>query len=159
MKICVFGAGTIGGHVAAQLAKGGANVSVVARGAQLAAIRDNGLTVTNDDETFNVAVAASDDPATLGHQDAVIVTVKAPALPSGRQRHRAAAGPGHAGGLRHERHTLVVFPRPRRSTGRPTAGEAGPRRSAVARRRPPERHMGRALFGLHRHRTGCHPGG
>jgi 2-dehydropantoate 2-reductase len=82
MKICVFGAGAIGGHVAARLAKGGADVSVVARGAQLAAIRENGLTVTYDDETFNVAVAASDDPATLGRQDAVIVTVKAPALPS-----------------------------------------------------------------------------
>jgi 2-dehydropantoate 2-reductase len=82
VKICVFGAGAIGGHVAARLAKGGVEVSVVARGAQLAAIRDNGLTVTNDDGTFTVAVEASDDPASLGRQDAVIVTVKAPALPS-----------------------------------------------------------------------------
>ena len=82
MKICVYGAGAIGGHVAARLAKGGADVSVVARGAQLAAIRSNGLTVNHEEGTFTVPVAASDNPADLGRQDAVIVTVKAPALPS-----------------------------------------------------------------------------
>jgi len=82
MRICVYGAGAIGGHVAARLARGGADVSVVARGLHLAAIRANGLTVGNPDETFTVRVAASDDPAALGPQDAVIVTVKAPALRS-----------------------------------------------------------------------------
>jgi 2-dehydropantoate 2-reductase len=82
MKICVYGAGAIGGHVAARLAKGGADVSVVARGPHLAAMQDRGLTVTSPDETFTVPVRATDDPRTLGVQDAVIVTVKAPALPS-----------------------------------------------------------------------------
>jgi 2-dehydropantoate 2-reductase len=82
MKICVYGAGAIGGHVAARLARGGAAVSVVVRGANLAAIRANGLTVRMPDESFTVSVAATDDPATLGPQDAVVVTAKAPALAS-----------------------------------------------------------------------------
>jgi 2-dehydropantoate 2-reductase len=82
MRICVYGAGAIGGHVAARLAKGGADVSVIARGAQLAAIQAQGLTLVHDEGSFNVPVTASDDPAALGRQDAVIVTVKAPSLPS-----------------------------------------------------------------------------
>ena len=53
----------------------------MARGAHLAAIRANGLTVETPDETLTVRVAASDNPADLGPQDIVLVTVKAPALP------------------------------------------------------------------------------
>jgi 2-dehydropantoate 2-reductase len=82
MRLCVFGAGAIGGHIAARLAKGGADVSVVARGAHLTAIQEHGLTVNSDDGSFTVGVAASNDPSALGPQDAVIVTVKAPALPT-----------------------------------------------------------------------------
>ena len=82
MKICVFGAGAVGGHVAARLAKGGADVSVVARGANLAAMQAGGLHVRAPGEAFHAAVTASDDPAALGPQDAVFVTLKAPALPS-----------------------------------------------------------------------------
>ncbi len=82
MKVCVFGAGAVGGHVAGRLAKGGAEVSVVTRGAQLQAIRDNGLTVLAADGEIRARVAASDDPRRLGRQDWVIVTVKAPALSS-----------------------------------------------------------------------------
>jgi 2-dehydropantoate 2-reductase len=55
---------------------------VVARGAHLAAIRANGLTVESPDATINVKLPAAHDPAELGPQDAVIVTVKAPALPA-----------------------------------------------------------------------------
>ncbi len=82
MRICVFGAGAIGGFIAGYLARSGADVSVVARGAHLAAIRANGLTVEATDETFTVPVRASDDPAELGVQDGVLVAVKAPALPT-----------------------------------------------------------------------------
>jgi 2-dehydropantoate 2-reductase len=82
MKVCVFGAGAIGGHLAGRLARGGAAVSVVARGAYLDAIRERGLTVEARDATFHADVTASDDPAALGPQDAVIVTVKGHALPS-----------------------------------------------------------------------------
>ncbi len=81
MRICVFGAGSVGGYLAGFLAKGGNDVSVVARGAHLAAIRANGLTVETPDGSINAKLAASDNPAELGPQDAVLVTVKAPALP------------------------------------------------------------------------------
>jgi 2-dehydropantoate 2-reductase len=82
MRICVFGAGSVGGYLAGYLAKGGIEVSVVARGAHLAAIRANGLTVETPDSAITAKLPASDDPADLGTQDAVIVAVKAPALPS-----------------------------------------------------------------------------
>ena len=81
MKICIFGAGAIGGFIAGYMARAGIEVSVVARGAHLQAIRDKGLTVEAPDERFTVAVHASDNPAELGIQDGVLVTVKAPALP------------------------------------------------------------------------------
>lgn len=82
MRICIFGAGAVGGYLAASLAQGGTEVSVVARGAHLAAIRASGLTLETQDATNTVRVAASDVPADLGPQDAVLVTVKAPALSS-----------------------------------------------------------------------------
>ncbi len=81
MRICVYGAGAIGGHVAARLAKGGAEVSVVARGAHLRAMQEKGLTVHAFDGVMHCRPRASADPADLGPQDAVIVTVKAPSLP------------------------------------------------------------------------------
>lgn len=82
MKICVFGAGAIGGHLAARLARGGAEVSVVARGAHLAAIQAGGLRIEAPDETFTQRMTATSDASSLGPQDAVLVTVKAPALGS-----------------------------------------------------------------------------
>ena len=82
MKICVYGAGAIGGWLAGNMARGGADVSVVARGAHLAAIRRDGLTVETPESSFTVQVKASDDPADLGPQDVVLVTVKVPALPA-----------------------------------------------------------------------------
>ena len=80
MKIFIFGAGAIGGNLAVRLASGGADVSVVARGEHLAAIRQNGMTLELPDRTINQRVNASADPRELGPQDFVIVTVKAPAL-------------------------------------------------------------------------------
>ena len=82
MRICIYGAGAIGGFIAAYLARSGADMSVVARGAHLHAIQERGLTVEATGETFTAQVRASDDPAALGVQDAVLVTVKAPALPA-----------------------------------------------------------------------------
>lgn len=82
MRICIYGAGAIGGHLAARLADGGHAVSVVARGANLQAIRAHGLTLRRGEETIQAAVAASDDPAALGPQDLVISTLKANALAS-----------------------------------------------------------------------------
>jgi 2-dehydropantoate 2-reductase len=81
MRICIFGAGSVGGYLAGFLAQSGANVSVVARGAHLAAIRADGLRVETPDAVITVRLPASDNPSDLGPQDAVIVAVKAPALP------------------------------------------------------------------------------
>lgn len=81
MRIAVFGAGAIGGHVAFRLARGGASVSVVARGAHGAAIAANGIRVITPELDEARPVACSADPASLGQQDAVIVTTKANALP------------------------------------------------------------------------------
>ncbi|HEY2618874.1 MAG TPA: 2-dehydropantoate 2-reductase [Acetobacteraceae bacterium] len=82
MRVCVYGAGAIGGHLAVRLALGGAEVSVLARGAHLAAIQHDGLTVHTTEGQLHARVRASDDPSALGPQDAVLVTVKAPALPA-----------------------------------------------------------------------------
>jgi 2-dehydropantoate 2-reductase len=81
MKICIFGAGAIGGYMGAKLAEAGAEVSLVARGPHLAAMRDKGLTLIEEGETKTFAVNASDDPAALGPQDYVIVTLKAHSVP------------------------------------------------------------------------------
>lgn len=81
MRVCVFGAGAVGGHLAVRLARGGADVSVVARGAQLAAIQARGVRVQTPVGQLQSPVRASEHPAELGEQDAVIVTLKAPALP------------------------------------------------------------------------------
>ncbi|WP_237215427.1 ketopantoate reductase family protein [Falsiroseomonas oryziterrae] len=82
MKLTIYGAGAIGGHVAARLHRGGARVSLIARGAHLAAIKASGLTVHTPDGVVEARIPATDNPADLGPQDAVIVTVKTPALPS-----------------------------------------------------------------------------
>ena len=81
MRVCVYGAGAIGGHLAVRLARSGADVSVIARGSHLQAIQHNGLTVRAIDGEHRVRVRATDQPAELGVQDAVLVTVKAPSLP------------------------------------------------------------------------------
>jgi 2-dehydropantoate 2-reductase len=81
MKICIFGAGAIGGYMGAKLAKAGAEVSLVARGPHLAAMREKGLTLIEEEGSFTVPVNASDDPAALGPQDYVIVTLKAHSVP------------------------------------------------------------------------------
>lgn len=78
MRICIFGAGAIGGFLAHSLAGvEGINLSVVARGAHLAAMRENGLTLERDSIRTTVSVNASDDPRELGEQDYVIVALKA----------------------------------------------------------------------------------
>jgi len=83
MKVCVYGVGAIGGHLLGRLAaKGDATVSAVARGDTLAALHTNGIKVKTPRGEIAGRVQATDDPKTLGVQDAVVVAVKAPALPS-----------------------------------------------------------------------------
>lgn len=84
MKICVFGAGAVGSHVAARLSATAADtISVVGRGAHLKAIAARGITLrSNDDpEITGRPHAVTDNPATLPPQDIVLVSLKATALP------------------------------------------------------------------------------
>ena len=81
MRICIVGAGAIGGSIAARIAATtGHTVSVVARGRQLEAIRQRGLTLLVGGERLHAAPNASDDPAALGPHDIVILGLKAYSL-------------------------------------------------------------------------------
>jgi 2-dehydropantoate 2-reductase len=100
MRICIYGAGASGGHFAVRLALTGHDVSVLARGAHLAAIKDSGLTLRSGTQTLSAKVAAGDAPAQFGPQDVVIVATKATALP--------AIAPQIAPLIGED--TLVVFP-------------------------------------------------
>lgn len=80
-KICIYGAGAIGGYMGAMLAKAGADVSLVARGPHLAAMQANGLILETAEGRETVPVSASDNPADLGVQDYVIITLKAHSVP------------------------------------------------------------------------------
>ena len=77
MKICIYGAGAIGGYLGVHLAQAGAEVSLVARGAHLAAMKANGLKLLIGDEERVVHPNCTDNPADLGVQDVVIVCLKA----------------------------------------------------------------------------------
>ncbi len=83
MKVCIFGAGAIGGYVAAKLAQTDVDVSVVARGPHLAAMQEKGLTLQEDgQDPINVPIRASDNAADLGPQDFVFITLKAHSVPA-----------------------------------------------------------------------------
>lgn len=77
MKVCIYGAGAIGGYLGVQLARAGADVSLIARGAHLQAMRANGLKLLIDGEERVVRPRCTDNPAELGPQDFIIITLKA----------------------------------------------------------------------------------
>ena len=81
MRITIYGAGAIGGMLAAHLARTKAEVSLVARGPHLEAMQANGLSVRKGDRSFTVHPRAVADPTELGPQDCVIVTLKAHSVP------------------------------------------------------------------------------
>ena len=83
MKVCIYGAGAIGGWIGVHLAQTGHEVSVVARGATLEALQKNGLQCVQTqaaEARIKAKVQVSAQPANLGLQDLVIVAVKAPAM-------------------------------------------------------------------------------
>ena len=98
MRVCIFGAGAIGGYLAALISRAGADVSIVARGKHLAAIQERGLKLLSGTETLTVELPATDRPASLGKQDIVIVTLKAHSVPAAVDGIRALL----------DRHTAVV---------------------------------------------------
>ena len=95
MRICVFGAGAVGGHLAARLAASGHEVAVVARGAHLEAMRERGVRLIHGDEIIRAKV----NTAPAGAQDAVLVTLKANLLGAFADAAAPLLGPN----------TLVVF--------------------------------------------------
>ena len=81
MKICIYGAGAIGGWIGHGLARAGCRVSVVARGATLDALQMHGLRLHQGGQVTAQAVASSARPLDFGVQDLVVLSVKAPSLP------------------------------------------------------------------------------
>jgi 2-dehydropantoate 2-reductase len=96
MKVCIFGAGAIGGHAAARMISTGvADVSIIARGPHLAAIQQQGILLrTEGAEIGGRPVAALDDPGRLPPQDLVIVALKAHAQPAAADSIARLLAPG-----------------------------------------------------------------
>ena len=92
-RICIVGAGAIGAYFGLELAEGGANVSLIARGPHLAAMQADGVRVRADGEERRAEIRATDDPAELGPQDAVIITLKAHSVPEICERLQPLLGP------------------------------------------------------------------
>jgi 2-dehydropantoate 2-reductase len=83
MKVCIFGAGAIGGYLGAKLIQAGeCEVSLIARGPHLKALQEKGLTLVSEEERVTLPVTASDNPADLGPQDYVIIALKAHSVPA-----------------------------------------------------------------------------
>ena len=93
MKVCIYGAGAIGGWIGHGLARAGASVSVVARGATLAALQQHGLRLYQGDQLTAQAVTCSASPAALGVQDVIVLAVKAPSLPEVARQIAPLIGP------------------------------------------------------------------
>jgi 2-dehydropantoate 2-reductase len=93
MKFCIYGAGAIGGLIGARLARAGEDVTLIARGAHLAAMRDKGLKVTGHGGDFTVKPRATEEPAEAGQQDYVIVALKAHQVAAVAARMKPLLGP------------------------------------------------------------------
>jgi 2-dehydropantoate 2-reductase len=76
MRIAIMGSGGVGGYFGARLAQGGADVTFIARGAHLAAMRERGLSIEGAKPNLSMKVNATDDPATVGPVDLVLFAVK-----------------------------------------------------------------------------------
>jgi 2-dehydropantoate 2-reductase len=93
MKITVFGAGAIGGHLGALLSREGYDVSLVARGAHLEAMREKGLKLITGDRQFVTHPRVTDDPSTLGPQDYVVISLKSHQAPDAVEAMQPLLGP------------------------------------------------------------------
>ncbi|MFZ5733041.1 MAG: 2-dehydropantoate 2-reductase [Pseudomonadota bacterium] len=98
MKVCIYGAGAIGGYLGVQFVQAGADVSLVARGAHLQAMQDNGLKLLIEDEERVVHPRTTDNPAELGEQDYIIIALKAHSVTGALDRMKPLLG----------KHTRVV---------------------------------------------------
>jgi 2-dehydropantoate 2-reductase len=93
MKVCILGAGAIGGLTGAWLARAGHAVCLVARGSHLESIRANGLTLVEEGRRESFRLPASDEPADFGVQDAVFLCLKTYSIAAMLPRLRPLLGP------------------------------------------------------------------
>jgi len=96
VRICVYGAGAIGGYLGAQLALAGEDVTLIARGRHLEAMRGNGVRLLIEGEERVAHPRCTSDPAEAGEQDYVFVTLKAHSAPSVVDLMQPLLGPGTA---------------------------------------------------------------
>ncbi len=96
MKICIFGAGAIGGFLGAELALAGVDVTLIARGPHLEAMRQDGLVLIRDGVRRTTRPVCTGDPAEAGPQDTVIVTLKAHTGPAAVDAMQPLLGPDTA---------------------------------------------------------------
>ena len=93
MKIAIFGAGAMGGYLGALLHRAGEEVTLIARGPHLAAMRQHGLTLRLGGEEIVTQPRCTDDPTEIGPQDCVIITLKAHSVPAVVNRLLPLLGP------------------------------------------------------------------
>jgi len=93
MRVCIYGAGAIGGYLGARLSLSGTRVTLIARGPHLEAIRQRGLTLVEGDDRHTVHPECTDDPTELEPQDVVIVTLKGHSVAGAAEGIRALLGP------------------------------------------------------------------
>ncbi|MEJ1159985.1 2-dehydropantoate 2-reductase [Prosthecomicrobium sp. N25] len=96
MKVCIYGAGAIGGYMAVMMKRVGVDVSLIARGPHLEAIKQKGLTLLINGETITERMPAAKDPAEIGPQDYVIVALKAHQAWESAEAMKPLLGPGTA---------------------------------------------------------------
>ena len=93
MRIAIMGSGGLGGYFGARLAQGGADVHFVARGAHLEAMRSQGLRIEGPEPMHLPEVQVTDDPATIGVADVVMLCVKLWDTEQAIERMRPMVGP------------------------------------------------------------------
>jgi 2-dehydropantoate 2-reductase len=96
MKICIYGAGAIGGYLGAELSLAGEDVTLIARGPHLEAMQKNGLKLLTGDQEKIAGPMCTDNPANAGPQDYVIVTLKAPSAAAVADKMAPLLGPDTA---------------------------------------------------------------
>lgn len=95
-RICIYGAGAIGGYLGVHLARIGVDTTLIARGPHLDAMRSQGVRLVSEGQEQVAHPFCTDDPAEAGLQDYVFVTLKAPAVSAVVEKMQPLLGPDTA---------------------------------------------------------------
>ena len=109
MKVCVYGAGAIGGYLAVELALAGHDVCAIARGAHLEAIQGNGLRLRIEGQEKTARIPASEEPGDFGPQDVVTLRTESSSVLERMRTIHASIGPGQLRRDGSQRHPVVVL--------------------------------------------------